>query len=450
MKEQVDLAVQTKNNTIEMLPYDTVGEQTRDSAQELLQFALANGMIDLTHMQQMAEMKKREELLSQHQNKIWQGSDKKWYTYLYDEDGNRTLKKRATKKSLDDLLIKHYKAKEDDPTVKDVFYAWLSKKLQYKEIQKGSADRYETDFVRFFDEAGAKFVGKSGTRDTKFGGKSVTSTTKIRTVTQADLEDFIRTQIADNNLTAKGYSGLRIVVRGIWGYASKRGWTNISISEFFGDLEISRNTFRRNVKEQEDEVFSEDEVPVIVQYLKDNPTIWNLGILLVLQTGLRVGELSALKPEDWQGGNILKIRRTEVRYKNDQGKNVVDVRNFTKTSAGMRDVILSDGGIETLRKIQELNPDGEYMFEGKTGNRIRGNTFNKRMDIVLRQLGLHHRSIHKGRKTYGTMLIDAGCEDSLVMNQLGHTSIETSRKYYYFSNLTKSHKIQQIKNAVHI
>ena len=36
------------------------------------------------------------------------------------------------------------------------------------------------------------------------------------------------------------------------------------------------------------------------------------------------------------------------------------------------------------------------------------------------------------------MLIDAGCEDSIIMNQLGHASIETSRKYYYFSNRTKA------------
>lgn len=173
-------------------------------------------------------------------------------------------------------------------------------------------------------------------------------------------------------------------------------------------------------------------------------------MLLVLQTGVRVGELSALKPCDWDGKNILKVRRTEIRYKNEKGKNVVDVRAFAKTEAGMRDIILSDGGIETLKKILELNPDGEYLFENESGKRIRGNTFNKRLDIVLNKVDLHHRSIHKGRKTYGTTLIDSGCEDSLVMKQMGHTTIETSRKYYYYSNKTKAHQIEQIKRAVNI
>mgnify|MGYP003231643934 FL=1 len=48
------------------------------------------------------------------------------------------------------------------------------------------------------------------------------------------------------------------------------------------------------------------------------------------------------------------------------------------------------------------------------------------------------------------MLIDAGCEDSIIMNQLGHASIETSRKYYYFSNRTKQHQMEQVRKAINI
>ena len=61
-------------------------------------------------------------------------------------------------------------------------------------------------------------------------------------------------------------------------------------------------------------------------------------------------------------GNILKIKRTEIRYKNADGKYVLDVRPFTKTEAGMREIILSNGGMETLEKIVSLNPDGKYLF----------------------------------------------------------------------------------------
>ena len=66
----------------------------------------------------------------------------------------------------------------------------------YKEIQKGSADRYKTDFERFFVNTG--FAKK-----------------KIKQIDSDELEDFIRRQIAEQNLTMKSYSGLRIIIRGM-------------------------------------------------------------------------------------------------------------------------------------------------------------------------------------------------------------------------------------------
>lgn len=400
------------------------------SSELLLNYLTSNGTIDLDEVCIEYEMKKYEELLSKHPYDIWQGKNEYWYTYLPDAKKGRVLKKRSTEQNLKNLVVEYYREQEENPTIAEVFREWLEKKIAYKEIQKGSADRYETDFERFFINTG--FADK-----------------RIKRVEEDELEEFIRMQIAEKNLTMKAYSGLRILIRGIWKYAKKRKWTTISVSEFFGDLDISRNTFRKVIIEKEDQVFSEDEVPAIAQYIRENITIWNLGVLLVLQTGVRVGELSALKHEDWQS-NILKIRRTEIRYKDENGKNTVGIKEFAKTDAGVRDIILSESGMETLRLIVKLNPNGEYLFENEQGKRIRGNTFNKRLDGILKQLGFHHRSIHKGRKTYGTTLIDSGCEDSLVMNQLGHTSIETSRKYYYFLNKTKEHQVQQIQKAITI
>ena len=90
---------------------------------------------------------------------------------------------------------------------------WIQKKLEYKEIQKGSADRYEGDFTRFFVNSGF-------------------SKRHIRQIEEDDIEDFVRSQIAEHGLSIKTYSGLRIIVKGIFQYAKKYKWTDISISEF--------------------------------------------------------------------------------------------------------------------------------------------------------------------------------------------------------------------------
>lgn len=229
---------------------------------ELLNYIKENDKIKLDEIRIEYEMKKYEELLSKHSYDIWRGKNGKWYTYFPDEEKGRVLKKRNTREEIEDLIIAFYKEKEENPTVEEVFRLWLSKKLEYKEIQKGSADRYETDFERFLVK-------------TNFSKR------RMKQIAADELEDFIRLQVAQNELTMKAYSGLRTIIRGTWMFAKKKKWTDISISQFFGDLDISRRAFKKVVKDEKNEVFSEDEIPVIVDYLKKNVTIWNLGVLLV-------------------------------------------------------------------------------------------------------------------------------------------------------------------------
>lgn len=384
--------------------------------------------IDLNEAEEeMKKINEKELLENQHPYKIWEGKNGSWYTHL---PPDRKLLRKSSREKLLDALRAFYLEDQSSPTVEQVFDSWLAEKLSKNEIQKGSADRYQTDFVRFFK-------------------KSRFSEKKISSIDEKKLETFIREQIALHKLSQKTYAGLRTLVRGIWKKAKKDGFTNISISEFFGDLDLSRNVFCKKVVERENEVFSEEELPYLTSYLtREEASIWDLGVALVFETGLRVGELATLKRTDWDQRCVLKVRRSECRFKDESGKNILTVKNFTKTDAGMRDVLLSSQAQIILARIIALNPKGKFLFENQTGKRIRGNSFNAHLDTVLCQLGMHHRSIHKARKTYGTRLIDGGCEDSLVMQQLGHTSIETTRKYYYFANSVRKHQLEQVQKAL--
>jgi len=73
-------------------------------------------------------------------------------------------------------------------------------------------------------------------------------------------------------------------------------------------MEIPKKAFRKTIKTEEKEVFSVAEIPVIVSYLSNNPDIWNLALLLQFLTGMRVGEVVALRwnavSEDWYATNL--------------------------------------------------------------------------------------------------------------------------------------------------
>lgn len=395
---------------------------------EILQFALENDMLDLDTIKMEIEMNERRKYLEMHQYSIWLGKDSLWHTYLPDEEKGRVPKKRKTKKEIEDLVVAFYKVIEEEPDLHTVFYMWLNEKLEFGEIKKGTYDRYENDFKRFFYE-------------------SELSKKKVNKITEEELEAFIRKSIVEKALSSKAYANLRTLILGVFKYSKKKKYTKISISTFFRDLDIPRRAFTRNMKDKDSQVFLEDEIPIISEWLRSNPTIENLGVLLAFQTGIRVGELSGLKFSDVKGRTI-HVQRTEIHYKGgEQNKCIHEIVNYTKTEAGNRSVLIPSAALETIEMIRKLNPNNEYMMmSGK--RKILTSTFNDRLYRACKKCGIQKKSMHKIRKTYGTTLIDSNTDESLIMAQMGHVDIATTKKYYYYSNKNSKHNLEQIEKAI--
>ena len=53
---------------------------------DILKFAVENGIIDADAIRKQIEMKEREQLLAKHTYEIWKGKNNKWYTYLPDKE----------------------------------------------------------------------------------------------------------------------------------------------------------------------------------------------------------------------------------------------------------------------------------------------------------------------------------------------------------------------------
>lgn len=76
---------------------------------EELIYAINNGIINLSHIQEQIEMKKNNELLSKHKYKIWKGARNRWYTYLPAENNGRTQISRSSEESIRKAIIEFYK-----------------------------------------------------------------------------------------------------------------------------------------------------------------------------------------------------------------------------------------------------------------------------------------------------------------------------------------------------
>ena len=393
---------------------------------DVLQYAIAQGIISVDAIQAQVKMYERQRFLEMHKNEIWQGKNGKWYTKLpATETAPKKLVKKTNREDLEEEIINFYKTIEERPIFKKVYEEWLQAKQEWNEISQGTVDRYKIDFTRYFE--GTDLAGK-----------------RVDLITDDYLEDFIKKTIAQHELTAKAYSNMKTLLLGVMKHAKKKKYTNYSISSFFGDLQLSKKTFKTPKKKKQ--VFTDEEAKKIIKYMQQNPTVEHMGILLVFQTGIREGELAALKYSDIEN-NTLHIQRQEIRYKGEPGSAIYEVVEYTKTAAGDRYIILTDQALKTIKQLRKLNPFGPYMMQ-KGDTRVHKQLFNDKLYSACKHCKIEPMSMHKIRKTYATKLINAGTDDSTIMEQMGHSDINTTMRYYYFSDKDQEEKAEQVKRAI--
>lgn len=397
---------------------------------ELLKYAIENGMIDTALVQEKIEMQKREEILKKHPYKIWEGKDGYWYTYLQDEEKGRVLKKRKSEKRIQDCVVDFYLEIEQHPCFREAYARWIAEKEEFEEIGKNSITRYDNDFARFFppDDPFCKI--------------------RLCDMTDSELEHFIKRTIKDKKLTPKSYAGLRLLLIGVFKFAKREKYTDYSISTFFSDLSLPKNIFKRTIKDRENEVFNETELKKLLQYLQDNPTMANLGLILEFLTGTRVGELSSLKRSDNEKRFVLKIRRTECTYYDKEiEKQTTFIKDFPKTDSGVREIILPEHAQQIIDRAAAMNPQGEYLFM-QDGKRITGRMFNYYIHKACKEVGIKPRSTHKIRKTYASLLLANNIDESIVLNQMGHKDISTTQSYYHYNIADDSTKYEKINKVI--
>ena len=388
---------------------------------EVLNYAIEHGIIDLSYIENKIEMNKREELLKKHPYEIWIGKDNRYYTYFPEKDNKRMLKSRNTRQKIEDCIVDFWKQEMENPTIYELYIEWVDGKLKREEITITTKNRYD----RQYNESMIEF------------GKN-----RIKAIEEYDIEKFLLEAIHVHKMTAKGFSNLRTLILGIFKLAKKKKLVQYSIKNVIDDMDISRKLFRK-VKHEDDElIFMDEEVEKVLNYFKQHKLdLKDLGILLLFYTGMRPGELSALTWDD-VNGNIIKIHSTEIRDENENKEYIYEVRDFPKTEAGIRDVIVPQSQLWILKEIKTLNPSGKYVFE-QHGQRIRTCLFDDRIRRICSKLKIKEKSLNKIRKTYATTLIDKRVDDSLIIAQMGHTDITTTKNYYY-----KNRKNMQQKSLI--
>ena len=375
-----------------------------------LQYAIDNGIIDLPNIQSIIEMTKRHELLEKHPFKIWYGTDNKWHTYLPDEEKGRVPRKRNTREEIEKVIIEYWKEKEENPTIKELFKEWNDSQVEKGFIKINTALRNESLFKRHFTEFGER---------------------RIKNVSVDMWVEFLEAQIPKFNLSAKSFSGLKTISKGVVKLAKRKKFIHYNTQDIDGELIISKNGFYKKRRKDSEEVYNVDETALILEYCMTNPDIWASCIELIFVTGLRVGEAVALRHEDIDPNHMsITVHATESRRRDEKGITRTFVQNIPKTEAGFRIIAVPKQFQNLLTRLWERSKNTEYVFDNN-GKRIHSNAIRKKLARICKHVDVPYKSPHKIRKTYCSILFDNQLSSSFIINQMGHTSITTSEIFYH-------------------
>ena len=164
-----------------------------------------------------------------------------------------------------------------------------------------------------------------------------------------------------------------------------------------------------------------------------------LAVKLNFLLGLRVGELVALKWDDYININHLHIIREEVR---NQVTKQYEVVEHTKTNRD-RFVVLVPKAINILQKIERT---GDYIFM-RDGERLTSRQIAYVLEKYAERQGLSTKSTHKMRKTFASNLNASGVPLDCIRELLGHSNLNTTLGYIY-NPLTEKETYDLISKAL--
>ncbi len=192
-------------------------------------------------------------------------------------------------------------------------------------------------------------------------------------------------------------------------------------------------------KRTEIEVFSTWESAQITREILNAPTLSNGAFLLCLETGLRLGELCALKWSDidFREG-VLAVRRTALRI-NHGGRTVLTVQT-PKSDASKRAIPLTADMLSLLQRVRGNAAEDAYVLTGKEDKPMEPRTIQYRFRRFQLRLGLRPRNFHTLRHSFATRCVEHGADVKSLSELFGHSNVKTTLQMYVHPSMEQKRR----------
>lgn len=207
---------------------------------------------------------------------------------------------------------------------------------------------------------------------------------------------------------------------------------------------LAANTVLPKPKRENIETLTMIELRRIAKYLWSHP--WDarcVGLLLCMYSGMRLGEICALKWEDVDlDKKTIHIKHTMQRITVPDAEGECKTRIIVdepKTQSSMRIIPISDEIYPAIKKLHQSAGENAY-FLSNTEKYIEPRNYQYFFKGILKKTETRNVNFHILRHTFATQCVEVGMDIKTLSEILGHSSTNITLTYYVHSSLESKQK----------
>lgn len=335
---------------------------------------------------------------------------KKKYGSVYGHSYREAKEKRQD--AMDRILLYQKAMPTRRITVSELGKEWLY--INQNRLKLSSYQRYE-GFLRNHIDA---LLGK----------------TSVVYLTTASLHAFSQDRL-NAGLSPQSVNAILTFLHSVLKYGHRQ--YNLPLPEFIY-LSCSKKEMR---------VLSKQEQKRLVDYLLKDLDVYKLGVLVALFTGLRIGELCALRWSDISD-NSIKVRKTMQRLKKTDGTGTILFVGDPKTETSSRMIPIPSFLSEKIETFRPTKYDNGYFLSPSEKEIIEPRNMQYKFQKYLKEAEITDATFHTLRHSFATRCVECGFELKSLSEILGHANVQITLNKYVHSSFELKQTNMELLNSV--
>lgn len=265
--------------------------------------------------------------------------------------------------------------------------------------------------------------------------KYIDTATLLTDITPLMVEEMLQRIYYIENLSYSYMRSIFVTIKAIYKHAKRKGFVNAMID--FDDVEIKKKPFSHtDIAKRQNKFLDADELKDVIEQLTKIDTRIGLLFEFVSITGLRIGELLALRLCDYDKEKATISINGTIQY---QYANSSEIKRGTpKNIYSVREITLCNRAVQILNSIITENKRRALWFTGYEDKgylftTTRGNPYDLPfLNRMLKKVHIDGKNLttHIFRHTHISILAELGVPLKAIMQRVGHNDPNTTLSIY--------------------